>query len=143
MNSNKTCGNLFTDIYTVRESLYDEDADKSIEIIKKEVNCAIRDDSQQLNLRYVLLKTTNLCNSRCEYCQHAINRISPEMKVSMQNETILKLLDEAKELGVHAIALSGGEPLMRNDIECIISKACENRIVPVLLTNGLGFYTRA
>ena len=39
-------------------------------------------------------------------------------------------------MGVHAVILSGGEPLLRREIYGSISYLCEKKIVPVLLTNG-------
>lgn len=130
-------GNLFTDMYSVRESLYGSDATTRINEVRREVEDDIANDRAPQHLRYVLLKTTNYCNSDCEYCSHAINRVPREEKFSIPSDIIMNTIEDAAKLGVEAMSISGGEPLLRNDIFDVIKKAVDCGIVPVLLTNGL------
>lgn len=132
-----TDSNLFTDIYTVKEKMNNIDSTTALCELKREVEDAIANEYIPEKLRYILLKTTNYCNSDCEYCTHAINRIPREEKYSIPNEVIMKTIEDAAKLGVDAISISGGEPLLRHDITEIIKKTVECGIVPVLLTNGL------
>lgn len=129
--------NLFTDIYKIRENLYGEDSSNTIMALVREVSNNIEFKTNPEKLRYLLFKTTNYCNSDCEYCSHAINRIPREHKYSIPYDVIMRTIEEAAEMGVDAISISGGEPLIRNDIIDIIAKTVECGIVPVLLTNGL------
>lgn len=129
--------NLFTDIYQLRQRLYGEDPAARIASIRSEVAEAIRHDCAPEHVRYLLLKTTNRCNSDCEYCQHAISRAACEPKTSVPHDALMRIIDEAADLGVDAISISGGEPLLRPDICEAIHAMVDRRIVPVLLTNGL------
>ena len=129
--------NLFTDIYKIREKLYGEDSSDTIMALAHEVYENIESKRIPERLRYLLFKTTNYCNSDCEYCSHAINRIPKEQKFNIPHEVIMRTIEEAAEMGVDAISISGGEPLIRNDMVEIIAKTVECGIVPVLLTNGL------
>lgn len=129
--------NLFTDIYQLRQRLYGEDPAARIASICSEVAEAIRHDGAPEHMRYLLLKTTNRCNSDCEYCQHAISRAAHEPKTNIPHDKLMHIIDEAADLGVDAISISGGEPLLRSDICEVIRAMVDRRIVPVLLTNGL------
>jgi MoaA/NifB/PqqE/SkfB family radical SAM enzyme len=53
----------------------------------------------------------------------------------MSDERLVKLVDEAKELGISFIVLAGGEPLMRPNILDISKKTPE--IMFLMFTNGL------
>ena len=129
--------NLFTDIYKVKEKLYGIDQTETIINLVSEVQASIESNTTPDKIRYLLFKTTNLCNSDCEYCSHAINRFPKEKKFSIPHEIIMRTIEEASEMGVDAISISGGEPLLRSDIIDIIRKSTECGIIPVLLTNGL------
>lgn len=129
--------NLFTDIYRLRQVLYGEDPVERVASIRTEVLDAIRCDVAPKHVRYLLLKTTNRCNSDCEYCPHAIGRAAHEAKVDIPHDKLMRIIDEAAALGVDAISVSGGEPLLRADICEAIGAMADRHIVPVLLTNGL------
>lgn len=133
----KTDGNLFTDIYSIKESLYGLNASSELELVRQDISEAIIKQIVPDKLRYILLKTTNYCNSNCEYCAHAIHRVPQETKFSMPHDIIIRTIEEASSLGVDAISISGGEPLLREDICEIVEYCVTCNIVPVLLTNGL------
>lgn len=134
---NSMDSNLFTDIYRVREVLYGENFEASTKSLACEVQENIARQRAPEKIRYLLLKTTNRCNSDCEYCSHAVNRIPQELKCDIPFEIIEKTIKEAAEMGVDAISISGGEPLIRSDIIDIVKKTVDCKIIPVLLTNGL------
>lgn len=136
MNINSE-GNLFTDMYRLRECLYSENAVNMIREVKKEVDSAINTGGVPDNLRYLLFKLTNVCNSDCVYCSHAAGRKPGEKKYTVSHEIVMRTIEEAADMGVQAISVSGGEPLIREDIVDIIRKIVSFKIVPVLLTNGL------
>jgi len=79
-------------------------------------------DSFQRQHNYLRISITERCNLRCQYCM-------PEEGVSLQaNEAILtakeieKLAQLFIEAGVTKIRLTGGEPLVRKDVEDIAER---------------------
>ncbi len=86
------------------------------------------------------ISITNRCNVRCFYCHH--DGIVPQDYEMSPNE-IKKIVEVAKEIGIEKIRLSGGEPLIRNDIVDIVSKISSVGFRDIsLTTNGtlLGKY---
>ena len=82
-------------------------------ILKDSYNRAIRD------LRVSL---TDRCNFRCFYClPHGEPPIAPKEQM-LSYEEIEYACDIFVELGIQKIRLTGGEPMMRRDIEQIIFK---------------------
>lgn len=131
-------GNLFTDLYVVKENMFHEkSADEEITTLRDKVDTCIKGNLKPKKLDYLMFKMTNKCNSDCEYCPHAISRIDNEIKNDISKEIILQTIHEAAELGVTAISVNGGEPLTRPDIYEIIQTIIDDGIVPVLMTNGL------
>ena len=130
-------GNLFSDVYKVKENYFGETlACKEISNLRNDVNYWIENKKVPDNLQYLLFKMTNRCNSDCKYCPQAISRSKNEIKNDIDKEIIFKVIEDAKKLGTSAIAVNGGEPLLRNDIFEIIEKIIDNKMLPVLMTNG-------
>lgn len=129
--------NLFTDMYALREHYFEEDKSSAIRIVQKDVERAIEQKELPIKLRYLLFKLTNYCNSNCIYCSHAIDRTIHEKKYTIPHDIVMKTVEDAAKMGVQAISISGGEPLLREDIVSIIKKVVECKMIPVLLTNGL------
>src|SRR5215813_12044642 len=91
-------------------------------ILKDSYNRAIRD------LRVSL---TDRCNFRCFYClPHGEPPIAPKEQM-LSYEEIAYVCDIFVELGIQKIRLTGGEPMMRRDIEQIIFQLAQ------LKSNGL------
>lgn len=93
-------------------------------------------DSQNLKPLLLAYFVTYRCNLKCCYCDHAHNNHShkfPELD-TVQAIEVLKICRR----GIPAIAISGGEPLLRTDIDLIIKSARILGFKPVsLFTNGL------
>ncbi|MBQ9003608.1 MAG: radical SAM protein [Eggerthellaceae bacterium] len=117
--------------------MYGNDAQAEITQLRRDVQSEIDDKKKPESLRYLLFKMTNRCNSDCEYCSHAISNASNEVKLDIPTEVVLRTIEQASELGCTAMAINGGEPLLRNDIVDIVKKTVASKIVPVLMTNGL------
>jgi len=79
----------------------------------------------------VMLSVTNLCNSKCVYCD-----IPSRKQREMTPEEIIKLIDEMSEAGVQKLSLWGGEPLLRKDIGRIIGRAKEKGMYVNCDSNG-------
>ncbi len=86
------------------------------------------------------ISITNRCNVKCFYCHH--DGIIPQ-NYEMTPEEIERIVRVAKEIGIKKIRLSGGEPLIRDDIIDIIQRISSIGFQDVsLTTNGtlLGKY---
>ncbi len=82
---------------------------------------------------------TPRCNLSCTYCHHE-GEIAPRQEIS--KEMAVCIARAAAELGVRSIKFTGGEPLMRDDLEEIISSMPENIDIS-LTTNGILLEKRA
>ncbi len=72
-------------------------------------------------ISYLRLSVTDRCNFRCIYCMSEEMEFLPKSKVLSLEE--LYLIGKAfNELGVSKIRLTGGEPLVRNDIVSLAKK---------------------
>ena len=86
------------------------------------------------------ISITNRCNVRCFYCHH--DGIIPQ-SYEMTADEIYRVAKVAADIGVGKIRLSGGEPLIRDDIVEIVSKISSIGFKDIALTtNGtlLGKY---
>lgn len=81
---------------------------------------------------YATLEITQRCNAKCIYCYNGFERNTCEPTLDTIKNRILKL----KSLGVQYIEITGGEPLLRNDIEEITRFIKENELKYCLATNG-------
>ena len=65
----------------------------------------------------VSLNVTNRCNLACSYCYGDYPKREAR---DFTTKELLDLIEEFRSMGTRAIYISGGEPLLRNDIEEII-----------------------
>ncbi len=86
------------------------------------------------------ISVTNRCNFACEYCHDeglgpvaSPSRPHPE---EMQPEEIERIVDVAHECGVRSVKFTGGEPLVRPDLEEIIERTARRVDEVSLTTNG-------
>ena len=85
-----------------------------------------------ISLRITL---TNRCNVNCLYCHHDGMVKSKDEMTADELYTICKL---AKKLGVKKIRLSGGEPLLKNDIVEIVERIASLGFKDIsMTTNGI------
>jgi GTP 3',8-cyclase len=82
-------------------------------------------DSYGRAIRDLRVSLTDRCNFRCFYClPHGEPPIAPKEQM-LSYEEIEYLCDIFVELGIEKIRLTGGEPMMRRDIEQIIFKLAQ------------------
>ena len=85
------------------------------------MNTALK-DSYNRPIRDLRVSLTDRCNFRCFYClPHGEPPIAPKEQM-LSYEEIEYVCDIFVELGIEKIRLTGGEPMMRRDIETIIEK---------------------
>ena len=79
-------------------------------------------DSYNRPIRDLRVSLTDRCNFRCFYClPHGEPPIAPKEQM-LSYEEIEYVCEIFVELGIEKIRLTGGEPMMRQDIEVIIGK---------------------
>lgn len=79
------------------------------------------------------LHLTDRCNLECPVCFNAVEKDLPESTI----ETVAEHLKKSK---APRVALFGGEPLVRSDIDRLIALVRDAGREPVLYTNGLRLY---
>lgn len=89
-------------------------------------------DATKRHLFSVTLAVTNRCNYRCWHCYNA-GRDQQDIPLS----ALQKIVSELQELGVVHVTLTGGEPLLREDLEEVTS-AFDERTYLTLNTTGDG-----
>ena len=97
---------------------------KMVTVIKthKPAPTAVLKDSYGRAIRDLRVSLTDRCNFRCFYClPHGEPPIAPKEQM-LSYEEIEYVCDIFVELGIEKIRLTGGEPMMRRDIETIIRK---------------------
>lgn len=75
---------------------------------------------------------TENCNAQCEYCQYWRKK-HPELST----DSVLKIINKLKGLGVLSLVFSGGECLLRNDLVEIVSYSNRKGLMTSLVTNGI------
>jgi MoaA/NifB/PqqE/SkfB family radical SAM enzyme len=71
------------------------------------------------------------CNLACTYCNEFDDFSKP-----VATDLMLRRVDKLKDLGTSVVTISGGEPLMHPDLDDIIHRMHELRVVSGLITNG-------
>lgn len=82
----------------------------------------------------VVWLVTRKCNLRCLYCHVDAAKLND---AELTTNESMKVISELSELGVPVIFISGGEPLIREDIKQILQELKDHRIKIVLSCNGL------
>ncbi len=84
------------------------------------------------------ISVTDRCNIRCFYCMPEVVKFQPREEL-LSYEEIERFVRVAVSLGVRKLRLTGGEPLVRKDISCLIHRlsAIEGVEDLALTTNGV------
>lgn len=80
----------------------------------------------------LLAELTHRCPLQCSYCSNPIRLEAPENELSTAEW--LDVLDQAADLGVLHIHLSGGEPTLRPDLPAIVERAAKLGLYTNLIT---------
>lgn len=96
------------------------------------------------NITYLRVSVTEQCNLACVYCKPRTGALERAGQPAMNRNEVVQLVQAFTSLGIRKVRLTGGEPLMRRDLETIvagISPEVEGRVH--LTTNGLHLAKRA
>ncbi len=96
-------------------------------------------DSFGRPLRSLRVSVTDRCNLRCQYCMPEEDYIWLKREDILSFEEIGELVGVFTELGVEKVRLTGGEPLLRRDLEQLVGLLARNERVRdlALTTNGI------
>ncbi|MGE5116079.1 MAG: pyrroloquinoline quinone biosynthesis protein PqqE [Betaproteobacteria bacterium] len=85
---------------------------------------------------WLLAELTYRCPLHCVFCYNPLEFAKQESELS--TEDWLRVLREGRELGAVQLGLSGGEPLVRDDLEILVAEAHRLGYYSNLLTSGVG-----
>ena len=96
-------------------------------------------DNFKRAIDYMRISVTDRCNLRCIYCMPPDGLIPIRHKEILRYEEIVRVLKIAVDIGVRKIRITGGEPLVRNNIPYLIKliKNIEGVMDLSLTTNGI------
>jgi PqqA peptide cyclase len=84
----------------------------------------------------LLAELTHRCPLHCPYCSNPLEMIRGEGELA--TEDWKRVFTQARALGVLQLGLSGGEPMVRKDLEELASHARSLGLYSTLVTSGLG-----
>jgi pyrroloquinoline quinone biosynthesis protein E len=83
----------------------------------------------------LVAELTYRCPLRCVYCSNPLDYA--RHRDELDTATWLRVLEEAEELGVVQLNLTGGEPLVRDDLERLVERARTLDLYTNLITSGI------
>ena len=75
---------------------------------------------------------TYRCNLKCKHCYAG----APPTTKEMNTETVLRIIEDIAETGFVGVPVSGGEPLLRDDLSVIMREIKNYDMEVILSTNG-------
>ena len=84
----------------------------------------------------LVAELTHRCPLHCPYCSNPLEMNRAEEELSTDDWK--RVLTQARELGVLQLGLSGGEPLVRRDLQALAAHAHGLGLSTTLVTSGLG-----
>jgi pyrroloquinoline quinone biosynthesis protein E len=83
----------------------------------------------------LVAELTYRCPLRCSYCSNPVDWA--KRKNELDSETWKRVFREAEDLGVVGVNLTGGEPILRKDLEELIAEARRLDLYTNLITSGI------
>src|SRR5689334_8274250 len=84
----------------------------------------------------LLAELTHRCPLHCPYCSNPLELTRSNAEIG--TEDWMRVFTEARQLGVLQLGLSGGEPLVRRDLEQLVAHAHAQGLYSTLVTSALG-----
>ncbi|HWM76963.1 MAG TPA: radical SAM protein, partial [Methylomirabilota bacterium] len=96
-------------------------------------------DALDRPLRNLRLSVTDRCNLRCQYCMPEEEYVWLPRGDVLSFEEMAQLVDVFTDLGVDKVRLTGGEPLLRRDLDRLVRLLADNPRLRdlALTTNGV------
>ena len=86
---------------------------------------------------WLLAEITYRCPLHCAFCYNPTDYVTHTQN-ELSTEQWIKVLRDARKMGALQLGISGGEPLMRDDIEEIVAEAGSLGYYSNLITSGVG-----
>src|SRR5437667_5963947 len=83
----------------------------------------------------LLAELTHRCPLHCPYCSNPLEMVRAEGELATDDWK--RVFTQARDLGVLQLGLSGGEPLVRKDLEELAAHARGLGLYTTLVTSGL------
>src|SRR5262245_29383418 len=96
-------------------------------------------DQLERPLRNLRVSVTDRCNLRCAYCMPEEEYVWLPREDILSFEEIASLVDVFTDLGVDKVRLTGGEPLLRKDVDRLVAMLAANPRLRdlAMTTNGV------
>ncbi len=85
---------------------------------------------------WLLAELTYSCPLQCPYCSNPVDIAN--YKNELSTEEWLEVLRDARKMGATQLGFSGGEPLVRKDLEVLIAESRKLGYYTNLITSGVG-----
>lgn len=83
----------------------------------------------------LLAELTHACRLHCAYCSNPLELVRRARE--LDTAQWVRVLEQAADMGVLQVHFSGGEPLLRRDLEVLVEAAVGAGLYPYLVTSGL------
>ena len=84
----------------------------------------------------LVAELTYRCPLHCPYCSNPTNYASSKYQRELVTEHWLEIIQQAANLGILQLGFTGGEPLLRQDLELMLAAAAKTGIYTSLITAG-------
>lgn len=85
---------------------------------------------------WLLAELTYRCPLQCAYCSNPLE--FTRYQNELDTDAWFSVLRQARAMGAAQLGFSGGEPLIRQDLEALVSEARQLGFYTNLLTSGVG-----
>ncbi|QIO06448.1 pyrroloquinoline quinone biosynthesis protein PqqE [Acinetobacter shaoyimingii] len=85
---------------------------------------------------WLLAELTYRCPLQCPYCSNPLDYAQHNQELSTQEW--FNVFDQARQMGAVQLGFSGGEPLVRQDLEELVAYAHQKGFYTNLITSGMG-----
>ncbi|WP_202410503.1 pyrroloquinoline quinone biosynthesis protein PqqE [Pseudomaricurvus sp. HS19] len=85
---------------------------------------------------WLLAELTYRCPLQCPYCSNPVD--FAHIKEELSTEQWLQVLQQGRAMGAAQLGFSGGEPLVRQDLEILVAEGRQLGYYTNLITSGMG-----
>lgn len=130
------------DVYPIINNLVDlnfftsKETPKEAEWINNSINL---DSINTYPFNDIYISLSDHCNLNCIYCFNKAtrkNRILSRTETKLSNESIIRTLQEFKELGGTGVVFTGGEPTLNKSLIDLCTEAKSMGLITSIITNG-------
>ncbi len=101
------------------------------------LNNGVESNITQTQPLWLLAEITYRCPLHCAFCYNPTD-YADHTKNELNTDEWIKVLRDARKMGALQLGISGGEPLLRDDIEDIVIEANQLGYYSNLITSGVG-----